>query len=330
MLAQNVINVLGETFILAGKFVLCYGCTIPFLALPAVFQEIKVWKSTPYPLTAMGIFKVYLTNLMWMSLGLFASLSLIPMWAGRGFGRTVEVEAHSVMERLISMAIVKTIAGNVEVRGEENIPGPTPPGKPAPVYVANHCSQIDIPSVYFPFSRFKWIAKSSVKFVPGAGNIMYLSGHVFIKRSGNNSQSVNNLFEQSNRAIQSGVPMMIYPQGTRSVSKKLPFKDGAFKIALENKSEIVPISINVPPATWNSFYPFCLLWGGKGETIVITIHEPIQAKEGISREELKKQSMDIIYSVLPPLYHGEDVKKVKDSSASRPGTDENEMKPKQS
>merc|ERR1719384_454118 len=141
-----------------------------------------------------------------------------------------------------------------------------------------------------------------------------MSRHIFIQRKGGKGKqgqdkksSVLNLYEQANAAIQAGIPMMIFPQGTRRMSQKLPFKDGAFNIAMNNESVIVPISINIPPGIWNTWYPLNLLWSGSNECsnkIIMTIHEEIPTKKNMDKEELKKRTQDIIYSCLPPLYHG--------------------------
>ena len=49
--------------------------------------------------------------------------------------------------------------------------------------------------------------------------------------------------------------MMFFPQGTRKMVDKLPFKDGVFRVVIENESLIVPISICVPRNARNSWYP---------------------------------------------------------------------------
>ena len=58
---------------------------------------------------------------------------------------------------------------------------------------------------------------------------------------------------------------VIFPQGTRRVIENLPFKDGAFKIAIENEAPLIPVSINIPINMWNSMYPLNLLWGEKND-----------------------------------------------------------------
>lgn len=313
---QDILRLTVKAIFLIGRCIYYYALTIPLFAIVSTRQEYKIWRATPYPLTLFGTAKVFLYNLLWMGLCLISSIALVPIWAQRGFGNSVQVETNAVFEKLIAYAVHTALVGTVEVVHPELIPpiqlmnGDSP----APVFVANHCSQLDISCIYYAVRRFKWIAKQSVKMIPGPGNLMALGGHVFIQRTGKNRGSVSNLYQQSNNAIQEGIPMVLFPQGTRRMGVKLPFKDGAFRIALENEAMIVPITINVPPHAWNSYYPlnrWCW-WGGGGDVakendkskIVMTIHEPIQVKKGMDLNQLKQQCQEIIYSHLPPLYHG--------------------------
>ena len=108
-----------------------------------------------------------------------------------------------------------------------------------------------------------------------------------------------NLYIQSNKSVQEGVPMFIFPQGTRRMGVRLPFKDGAFNIALDNQCDLVPISIEIPKTAWNSWYP---LARSGIPPVVLTVHKPIPTR-GKTKEkdidELKQQCFDTIYSVLP-------------------------------
>lgn len=251
-----------------GQGLMYYAATIPIFAIMSTIQERKIWNQTQHPLTLWGLFKVFILNIFWMFFIGLGAISLVPMWISRGCGSSVSLEQNAVMEKLVATGLHKLLVGNVKIiNGDSNVPhidlyNPT---KPAPVFVANHCSQIDLCVVYFIVRRFKWIAKQSVKYLPFVGFGMTLGGHVFIRRSGKNGKSVSNLYEQSNDAIQSGVPMVIFPQGTRRIAEKLKFKDGAFNIAIENESQLVPISIDVPVNIWNSSYPLNLLWSKDSE-----------------------------------------------------------------
>lgn len=195
------------------------------------------------------------------------SLVSIPMSLG---GQSVASNMQNmVVENLIAKMLFTMIVGKVKIINPHNIPNMDVrnPTIPAPIFVANHSSQIDICVVYFILKRFKWIAKQSAKFLPGVGFGSMIGGHIFIQRKGKNSHSVSNLYAQANEAVQAGIPMMIFPQGTRRIAEKLRFKDGAFKIAIDNEAPIVPISIDIPVNIWNSSYPLNLLWSKESDKL---------------------------------------------------------------
>jgi len=314
---HDFLRLFARTTIIIGHCILYYSALVPIVALLSTFQEYKIWKTTPTPMTPYGFFKCFCFNFVWMALCLLGSLAFLPIWALRGFGKSIEKEAFCVVETLTAMAITKGFLGSVVIVGAENLPEVSLDGYvgggPAPVFVANHSSQLDCTVTYYAIRRFKWVAKESVRFIPGPGNLMSLSGHVFIKRKGKNAESNNNLFETSNEAIQSGIPIFIFPQGTRRMSEKLPFKAGAFKIAIENQTQVVPMSIHVPLGVWNSLYPFNLLWGthlSDENKITLTVHEPIQTTNTTVLDELKKKCYDVIYSALPPLHAGGNINNI--------------------
>lgn len=117
------------------------------------------------------------------------------------------------------------------------------------------------------------------------------------RTKGKNKSSVSSLFAKSNAAIQSGIPMFFFPQGTRRIDTRLEFKEGAFIVAQANQSDIIPLSLDVPRNVWNDWYP--LSWRQRRPVITLTIHTPIKVTGTEDREALKKRCMDQIYSVLP-------------------------------
>jgi lysophosphatidate acyltransferase len=298
--------------IYATKAVLLYIAVSTIgAALVAVHQESKIWKSKGIPsLSFLGQVKVFLFNMSWMIGCLIGALFILIKHIVTLGASDLSKESNRIVEDTVAKLCIKAFVGNVQIIGRDHLPPIDV--KPAPVYIANHASQIDLGVVYYLNRRFKWISKLSVLYVPGVGLVMYLSKHVFIDRKkGKNEKSVSNLFEQSRIAIQDGLPMFFFPQGTRRIVERLPAKDGAFIVAQTNQSILVPISIEIPPNAWNSYYPFHLLWGRKGDTaavpiVTITIHPSISSSpltsstnEKEDRERLKTQCMEQIYSVLP-------------------------------
>jgi lysophosphatidate acyltransferase len=287
--------------VLIGKIYGIYAVgAMTLAAAVAVRQEYKIWKPSNLPsLSIWGMIKVFWFNIVWFVLCLVGSILISAKWCLQLGRSDIEYEGNQWVEATVARICVTLFVGPVRVEGTEHLP---PNDKnPAPVYVANHESQIDVGVVYYLGRRFKWIAKQSVLYLPGVGQIMWLSGHVLIQRQGRNKQSVSNLFEKSNAAVQSGVPMFFFPQGTRWIANRREFKDGAFKVALDNKSTLIPLSIGLPRNAWNCAYPVSLLWGrSTPEPITITVHPSIPVKGTESRDELKQRCWDQIYSVLAP------------------------------
>ena len=186
----------------------------------------------------------------------------------------------------------------------ENIPS-DPTLTPAPVYIANHGSSLDVAGIYFLDRKFKWISSLKVLFIPGVGGIMYMGKHILVRKYGKNrSKSVKSLYDKADTAVQNGLPMVIFPQGTRKITEKLPFKDGAFRIAIKNKCPIIPMTIEVPTTynPWNTSYPFSLFWGEPMPTVKFIIHKPVIVNGTEDLNELKDRCMKIIYEPLPPVY----------------------------
>jgi len=300
-------GVLGLLVLLVKVVLGVYFVLVTFVASAvAANQERKIWAPPNMPsLSVFAMFKVFVFNLIWIALCAGGCFLLLIRHVLSGFTLDVAQECNIWVERKAAMLCMGMI-GTVQVVGEEHLPPDDTSKQPAPVYIANHASQIDLGAVYFIQRRYKWIAKQSVLFIPGVGMTMYFGQHVLINRSkGKNKSSVSNLFQQSNTALQSGIPMFLFPQGTRVMAKQLPFKDGAFIMAQTNQSQIVPISIDIPMGVWESLYP---LPGSTIPQITITIHKPISVTGKEDRAVLKKQCFDQIYSCLPKIWVAEDKK----------------------
>lgn len=287
--------IFGPMFFLV-EFVICLA------SLAAIYQERKIWMDKNVPsLTVVGHIKVFLLNVVWMTVCFLGAVvtaieSVVTgNWLNLNHTRKL---AHKVVERRCAMLVTSMFVGPVVIKGAENLLADKP-GSPAPVYIANHASQIDSAAVYYIERQWRWIMKASIMFLPGVGQITYLGDHIWIDRTRKKNKSkdsitgARNLYVKSDESIQEGIPMFFFPQGTRRIGERLPFKDGAFKVAKNNDSMMVPISIEIPVTAWNSLYPFA-----KADPVVLTIHKPIESK-GKEIETLKKEAFDTIYSVLP-------------------------------
>lgn len=112
------------------------------------------------------------------------------------------------------------------------------------VFLANHQTELDILLLGTIFPQYCSVtAKKSLKLVPFLGWFMALSGTVFIDRA--NRQTALKAFDGAAEEMrQRKQSVFIFPEGTRSHSTEpslLPFKKGAFHLAVKAGVDIVPI-----------------------------------------------------------------------------------------
>lgn len=108
------------------------------------------------------------------------------------------------------------------------------------VLVPNHDSLADILVCGALFRPFKFVSKRSVFSVPVLGWGMRMAGYIPLTRG--NRDSVMQMFAACRRELEAGVPILMFPEGTRSEDGVVrPFKDGAFQLAVDTDSPVYPI-----------------------------------------------------------------------------------------
>ncbi|MEP6763584.1 MAG: lysophospholipid acyltransferase family protein [Gemmatimonadaceae bacterium] len=115
------------------------------------------------------------------------------------------------------------------------------PRKPY-VVVANHESYADVFLLScFPW-EMKWLSKETMFKIPLMGWMMQMAGDIKLVRG--DRDSTVNAIKQCRDRLAKKVSIMIFPEGTRSRSTEmLPFKDGAFRLAIEAGAPILPIAV---------------------------------------------------------------------------------------
>jgi 1-acyl-sn-glycerol-3-phosphate acyltransferase len=126
----------------------------------------------------------------------------------------------------------------VRLKGKENFQK----GK-AYIVTCNHNSLMDIPlsSPFIPGAN-KTIAKTSFAKIPLFG-WYYSKGSVLVDR--NSDASRRRSFEAMRQVLKTGMHMCIYPEGTRNRTNEplKKFYDGAFRLAVDTKTAIIPTLI---------------------------------------------------------------------------------------
>ncbi|MBM3419960.1 MAG: 1-acyl-sn-glycerol-3-phosphate acyltransferase [Bacteroidetes bacterium] len=111
------------------------------------------------------------------------------------------------------------------------------------VIICNHQSVLDIILLNNIRTDFRWISKAENFRVPILGQSMRMAGYISIQR-GNKDSSIQ-MHEKALKVLSRNTSIMMFPEGTRSQSRKLlPFKLGAFHLALNSDKPILPVVID--------------------------------------------------------------------------------------
>jgi len=111
------------------------------------------------------------------------------------------------------------------------------------VIISNHQSILDILFLNSLRYRFKWISKIENIKLPVLGWYLRMADYITVNRGEEESKAI--MLEKSYIFLNSGISIMIFPEGTRSLDKEIGFfKRGAFQLALQAGVSILPVLID--------------------------------------------------------------------------------------
>lgn len=143
---------------------------------------------------------------------------------------------HAVVK--LWAAIILKMVAKVTVRGRERVDAARPR-----LYVANHLSAVDIPLLYrcLPL-QFRIMAHRLVFRVPLIGWWLRKSGSLEIA-----PESValsRRALCEAVQTLRAGMSLAVFPEGERAPKgEMLPFRRGAFYVAIKAQADIVPVAI---------------------------------------------------------------------------------------
>lgn len=160
------------------------------------------------------------------------------------------------------------------------------------IFCPNHFSYLDIPAMGLNPVNTIFVGKNDMERVPLFG-FMYRKLHLTVDRG--SLRSRGNTLLNSLKAIDDGKSLVIYPEGGIASShppRIAPFKDGAFRTAIEKQISVVPVTI---PFNWIILPDQKPLRLHRGNVKVI-FHKPIETK-GMTIMDVKKLR-DKVYAVI--------------------------------
>jgi 1-acyl-sn-glycerol-3-phosphate acyltransferase len=163
----------------------------------------------------------------------------------------------------------------VEVIGRDKLD----PAQPY-IFTPNHQSLIEVPMFITYLGRNPaYLGKKEVFKYPIFGYGIRLIGVVPVDRS--NSPAAVESAKAATELLRKGKSYVVYPEGTRSPDGRLlPFKKGAFMMAIDAGVPVVPVTVSgataIMPKAKVEVHP---------STVRLTIHDPIPTT-GYSRENV--------------------------------------------
>jgi 1-acyl-sn-glycerol-3-phosphate acyltransferase len=162
------------------------------------------------------------------------------------------------------------------------------------VVVSNHESTADpFLLAWLPWDM-RWVAKESIFKLPVIGWLMKFGGDIPLRRG--ERESVQVMLDECRRTLAAGVSVMMFPEGTRSPDGALlPFKDGAFQLAIEAGVPVLPVIVQGT----RTCRPKGSLWFGEARAVTYVL-EPIPTA-GLTLADvpkLRERARDMIAEAL--------------------------------
>ena len=180
--------------------------------------------------------------------------------------------------RFWSLGCLRVARIRLVITGQDLVPTEGPV-----IYMGNHQGNFDIHALSVAIPRlFSWVAKEELFRVPLFGAAMRRAGYIPLDRS--DGRKAMKSMRQAAERIAAGASVVIFPEGTRSLDGQLlPFKRGAFLLAMKAGVPIVPFTINGslernPPKRLEL----------NPGTVSVAFAEPIQTAGASERELLER------------------------------------------
>jgi 1-acyl-sn-glycerol-3-phosphate acyltransferase len=158
------------------------------------------------------------------------------------------------------------------------------------VVVSNHESNADPFIIALLPWEMKWLGKASLFKIPAVGWSMWLAGDIPVRRG--ESESAKGAMATCARWLDKGMPVMIFPEGTRSKTQDLlPFKDGAFRLAIEKDADLLPIAVSgtrhsLPKHSWRFAHAKALVTVGKPISTKGMTLADVERLKAMAREQI--------------------------------------------
>lgn len=171
----------------------------------------------------------------------------------------------------------------VRVRGKNNLPK-----NRCSIVVSNHTSALDIFLLYgYLGVRFKWVMKGSLRKIPFVGWACEKCGFIFVDHT---PEGAIQVIKDTKAALRKGYHIFIFPEGHRTRDGQLgKLRKGAFKVARDTESPLVPVRITGGYEAYNRFAIF-----PSARKLGVEVFEPIEVNSDSNIQELIDKTREVL------------------------------------
>jgi 1-acyl-sn-glycerol-3-phosphate acyltransferase len=143
------------------------------------------------------------------------------------------------------------------------------------IFIANHPTLIDVVAVISCLPPCHCIVKKSLLELFYLGRMIRAAGYIA-------NDHATQLIRDCQKSLQSGRPLLIFPEGTRSPAYGLnAFSRGAAQIALRTGAPVVPIVITCEPPTLLKDQPWYRV-PPRPFTLTLRFHPPLTIPQAVT------------------------------------------------
>jgi 1-acyl-sn-glycerol-3-phosphate acyltransferase len=230
--------------------------------------------------------------------GLKLALAFIPLIIFCTIGALGSVAAYKLKDdgrgyqfwaKWWSRWMLRLAGVKLDVHGNENVPEI---GDPV-VFVSNHASMFDIPSVLVGINRrVCLLAKRELSTAPFVGYTLKRGDYVLVGRS--HGKDFMESLAKAEGKLKQGKSVLAFADGTRSEDGTLrPFKRGPFSLAIKAGVPVVPVAIigshKINPKGTFQFY---------SGTITVVIDKPILTTGFTNDKDGEKKLLDEAFAAV--------------------------------
>ena len=165
------------------------------------------------------------------------------------------------------------------------------------ILCANHFSYLDIPALGLFSSPFKFVGKIQLTKIPLFG-FMYQRIHITVNRS--SFRSRGQTLARARKELEKGFNLGFFPEGgilAKEYPEMVQFKDGAFRLAAENNTPIIPVTFT---NNYNILADDAIMEMKPGKCTII-YHNPIYPS-GSTEEDIRKLRQDVFRVIQSELH----------------------------